>query len=112
MEERPGQEDEYHDGQYQDDQQNEQYEAEDQVTESGQITNIYSGNPNLNPKIQKRRSLVEQTHDLRVLLNKIFSMRGGWKVRNLAADFSDGFLFQELFNILYDEKIDCKLTPT
>lgn len=36
-------------------------------------------------------------------------MRGGWKVRNLAADFSDGFLFQELFNILYDEKIDCCL---
>ena len=34
-------------------------------------------------------------------------MRGGWKVRNLASDFSDGFLFLELFNILYDEKIDC-----
>lgn len=46
---------------------------------------------------------------MRVLLNKIFSMRGGWKVRNLAADFSDGFLFQELFNILYDEKINCCL---
>ena len=58
---------------------------------------------------QRRRSILEQTHDLRVLLNKIFAMRGGWKVKNLAMDFSDGFLFQELFNILYDEKLDCCL---
>lgn len=57
----------------------------------------------------KRRSLIEQTHDLRVLLNRIFAMRGGWKVKNLPVDFSDGFLFQELFNILYDENIDCCL---
>lgn len=34
MEERPGQEEEYNDGQYED-QQNDQYEAEDQITESG-----------------------------------------------------------------------------
>jgi hypothetical protein len=46
---------------------------------------------------------------LRTLINKVFTYRGGWKVRNLAADFSDGFLFQELFNILYDETIDCCL---
>jgi hypothetical protein len=63
----------------------------------------------MNPSIRKRRSLVEQTHDLRVLLNRIFAMRGGWKVKNLAQDFSCGFLFQELFNILYDEKINCCL---
>ena len=62
-----------------------------------------------NGKLIKRRSIVEQTHDLRILLNKIFQLRGGWKVKNLAKDFSDGFLFQELFNILYDEKIDCCL---
>ncbi len=36
-------------------------------------------------------------------------MRGGWHVKDLPMDFSDGFLFLELFNILYDEKIDCKL---
>ena len=36
-------------------------------------------------------------------------MRGGWRVKNIAVDFSDGFLFQELFNILYDEKINCHL---
>ena len=57
----------------------------------------------------RRRSILEQTHDLRVLLNKIFAMRGGWKIKNLAMDFSDGFLFQELFNILYDENINCCL---
>lgn len=74
------------------------------------INNIGNmGNPNDNLKIIKRRSIVEQTHDLRTLLNKIFSVRGGWKVKNLAMDFSDGFLFQELFNILYDERIDCCL---
>ena len=61
------------------------------------------------PGLLKRRSLVEQTHDLRVLLNKIFALRGGWRVKNLAVDFSDGFLFQELFNILYDETVDCCL---
>jgi len=76
-----------------------------------------SGQLNANPeakrtllrKVRRRRSIVEQTHDLRILLNRIFSMRGGWVVKNIAQDFSDGFLFQELFNILYDEKIDCCL---
>jgi len=62
-----------------------------------------------NLKLQQRRSIVEQTHDLRGLLNKIFAFRGGWKVKNIAMDFSDGFLFQELFNILYDERINCCL---
>jgi hypothetical protein len=60
-------------------------------------------------RLRKRRSILEQTHDLRVLLNRIFAIRGGWKVKNLAMDFSDGFLFQELFNILYDERVDCCL---
>jgi len=62
-----------------------------------------------NLKIVQRRSIVEQTHDLRCLLNRIFALRGGWKVKNIAMDFSCGFLFQELFNILYDERIDCCL---
>ena len=65
-----------------------------------------------NTKFRKRRSIKEQTHDLRLLINNIFEMRGGWKVTNLAQDFSDGFLFQELFNILYDERIDCQLEGT
>lgn len=36
-------------------------------------------------------------------------MKGLAKVTNFAAEFSDGILFQALFNILYEEKIDCKL---
>ena len=60
-------------------------------------------------QLKKRRSIVEQTHDLRILVNKIFQVRGGWKVNDLAADFCDGMLFQELFNILYDENIDACL---
>jgi hypothetical protein len=31
----------------------------------------------------KKRSIVEQTHDLRVLINKIFAMRGGYHIKNL-----------------------------
>merc|ERR1712054_274663 len=74
------------------------------------ITNIGKiGLKDPNKNKDRRRSILEQTHDLRVLLNKIFAMRGGWKVKNLAMDFSDGFLFQELFNILYDENINCCL---
>ena len=60
-------------------------------------------------KLKPRRSIKEQTHDLRLLINKIFKVRGGWVVTNLAKDFSDGFLYQELFNILYDETINCCL---
>ena len=41
----------------------------------------------------ERRSIKEQTHDLRELVNKIFKVRGGWVVKNLAKDFSDGFLY-------------------
>ena len=81
------------------------YEIDDQH-------NMNVGPHNMNDSgspLNQRRSIIEQTHDLRALLNRIFGMRGGWRVKNLAVDFSDGFLFQELFNILYDEKIDCCL---
>jgi hypothetical protein len=33
-------------------------------------------------KLKKRRSIIEQTHDLRILVNKIFAMRGGWVVKD------------------------------
>ena len=56
--------------------------------------NVGSHNMNdSNSPLNQRRSIIEQTHDLRALLNRIFGMRGGWKVKNLAVDFSDGFLF-------------------
>ena len=69
--------------------------------------------------------------DIKKLVNQIFARRGAPDVKNFAKEFSDGsksgkhensynFLkiilihcsivrFQELFNILYDERIDCKL---
>ena len=36
-------------------------------------------------------------------------MRGGYVVKNIGKDFSDGFLFLHLFNLLYDENVDCAL---
>ena len=73
----------------------EEEEAQDDLYELDEngIDNIGNMGSNGNSKIPQRRSIVEQTHDLRSLLNKIFALRGGWKVKNLAMDFSDGFLF-------------------
>ncbi len=45
-------------------------------------------------------------------MNKIFHKKGLPEVKNFAKEFSDGILFEQLFNILYDEKIDCKLKPS
>jgi hypothetical protein len=33
-------------------------------------------------------------------------------VKSWAAEFADGILFQALFNILYEERIDCKLVKS
>ena len=65
---------------------------------------------------------------LRKFVNKIFIKSGYPPVKNFAKEFSDGrksytisltiFLkshivrFQDLFNAMYDEKIDCKLKPS
>lgn len=59
--------------------------------------------------LPSRRSIMEQAPDVRIIVNKIFQIRGGYYVDNLALDFSDGFLFQELFNILFDENVNCFL---
>ena len=47
--------------------------------------------------------------ELRKFVNKIFKKRGHPAVKSFAKEFADGILFQLLFNLLYDEKIDCKL---
>lgn len=71
--------------------------------------------------------------DIKKLVNQIFSRRGAPEVKNFPKEFADGskllnhtscrkkfaklesesneilVRFQELFNILYDERIDCKL---
>ena len=88
------------------------YEMEDEEESESQLNEYGSEASVKDPetiKLKPRRSIEEQTHDLRILLNKIFALRGGWRVESLARDFSDGFLFQELFNILYDERINCCL---
>ena len=64
------------------------------------------------------------------LVNKIFTMKGMPKVTNFAAEFSDGgkystycvifinicllftALFQAMFNILYEENINCRLSTS
>ena len=50
--------------------------------------------------------------ELRKFVNKIFAKKGYPPVRKFAPEFADGILFQLLFNLMYDEKIDCKLRPS
>ena len=67
--------------------------------------------------------------DLKGFLNEIFAKKGISPVKNIPIDFADGsniiilnyviksinylntviVLFEKLFNILYDERVDCKL---
>lgn len=53
-----------------------------------------------------------QDTEVKRLVNKIFKHEGETLVKNWASEFSDGFLFQKLFNILYEERIDCKLVKS
>ena len=46
------------------------------------------------------------------LVNKIFTMKGMPKVTNFAEEFSNGELFQTLFNHLYEENINCRLNKS
>ena len=50
--------------------------------------------------------------ELRKFVNRIFAKKGYPPVRKFAPEFADGILFQLLFNLMYDEKIDCKLKPS
>jgi len=42
-------------------------------------------------------------------VNKIFTKNGYQTVKNFPREFCDGILFELLFNLVYDEKIDCRL---
>lgn len=46
---------------------------------------------------------------LKKFVNKMLGKRGLGPVNKFASDFADGILFQHVFNILFDEQIDCKL---
>ena len=50
--------------------------------------------------------------ELRKFVNKIFQKRGYSAVKSFAKEFADGVQFQLLFNLVYDEQIDCKIKPT
>ena len=50
--------------------------------------------------------------DLKGVVNMIFTKGGLPPVKKFGADFADGILFEKLFNLVYDEKIDCKLRPS
>ena len=50
--------------------------------------------------------------ELKKFVNKMLNKRGLAPVTRFAADFADGVLFQHIFNILFDEHIDCKLKPS
>ena len=47
--------------------------------------------------------------DLKKLVNAIFAKKGVPKVTDFGKEFSDGILFEKLFNILYDESVNCGL---
>ena len=65
-----------------------------------------------------------ENSDIKKFVNSIFEKKGLPKVKNFPLEFSDGsklqgllcpifklglVKFQQLFNILYDENVDCKL---
>ena len=47
--------------------------------------------------------------ELKKTVNRIFEKGGHAPVKKFGAEFADGIRFQLLFNLIYDEKIDCKL---
>ena len=55
-----------------------------------------------------------EKEDLAKFVNQIFKKKGyqAIKVNNFAAAFADGIMFELLFNIMYEEKINCNLSPS
>ena len=47
--------------------------------------------------------------ELKGFVNKLLAKKGLPPVKNFAKEFADGIAFQAVFNILFDEKMDCKL---
>lgn len=50
--------------------------------------------------------------ELKGFVNNIFRKAGHPPVTNFAKEFSDGIKFQLLFNLMYDEKINCQLSTS
>jgi hypothetical protein len=47
--------------------------------------------------------------ELKAFINKILAKKGFPPVLNFAKEFADGIIFQRIFNIMFDESIDCRL---
>ena len=54
----------------------------------------------------------QEQKQLLKFVNKIFAQRGYPPVKKPASEFSDGHLFVLLFNLMYDEKLDCRLSTS
>ena len=50
--------------------------------------------------------------DIKSVVNQIFAKNGMPQVKKFASEFADGILFQKLFNLIYDENINCRLAPS
>ena len=50
--------------------------------------------------------------DLLKLVNQILAKRGIAPAKDLAKDFADGILYEKLFNVLYDERVNCHLVKS
>jgi hypothetical protein len=50
--------------------------------------------------------------ELKSFVNKILAKKGFPPVQNFASEFADGIIFQRVFNIMFDENIDCRLHPS
>lgn len=47
--------------------------------------------------------------ELRVFVNKILAKKNIAPVKKFAEEFSDGIMYQHVFNALFDENINCQL---
>ena len=50
--------------------------------------------------------------ELKQFINQILTKAGYQPVKKFALEFADGIVFQTVFNIMFDEKIDCRLRPS
>lgn len=61
----------------------------------------------VNPKKQADR---EKNKQIMTIVNQIFKANQIEQISNLSQEFSDGHLFLKLFNILFDETVELKLS--
>jgi hypothetical protein len=50
--------------------------------------------------------------ELKKFVNKILEKKGHAPIKEFAREFSDGIMYQNVFNALFDEQIDCHLKPS